>query len=336
MSEKKDRSGDGVQDERSDANFKLIFQTPEELENSVADPESQRFEYQPRIKFPTAEEGVPQAAEPLRVTSRANSSLRASGRMRSSTFLPTPQRIPPLAQGRTIRVPPVQQQQPTRRRFVPEGTPTHRLTSTQGSESPSDQLKSAANTANEILRAAREEADRIIKDAKRFIEAEKERARENGFQAGKQEASTIVFEAHTARRTLLDAARRDAEELVFAVAEEVIADAITRDRTSIMNRIERAFGYVLNASHITFAVHPDDVDLVRERISDVARNLGFLGECLIRPDEEIAPGSARLETDLCIVEADIESHLDALRDHVSSLLALNVEEEDARRNGRTH
>ncbi|MCC6953569.1 MAG: hypothetical protein IT290_05585 [Deltaproteobacteria bacterium] len=194
----------------------------------------------------------------------------------------------------------------------------------------------STETSRQLLEGAKSQAQRLLEEAKASIEKERAQARHFGRQEGKKDAAHLIIEAQSLRRRLLEEARKDALDIIFAVAEEVVGQSIATDRSSILKRIEKAFGYVANARRIIFIVNPDDAPVVREAITDLAQRAGFLGEFIVRGDPGVRSGSARLETDVSVVEASIDVHLRALQEHFDSLSATHLRDHGPDENGQPH
>ena len=245
-----------------------------------------------------------------------------------NTVTPTPggedsplRRVAAQAPGRGVLPAPV------RKRFVAEGA---------GNVQTASPVQSATEAGRSIVDSARIEADRIVREAKRYIEGERQAARELGAEQGKRDSAELILYAHALRHEILEGAKAHALDLIFDISREVIQHEVTKDRASILPRIEKAMERLLSAKLITLAVHPEDVQLVREHIDTLVSQVGLSHRPNIVSSDTLTPGSARLETETTVVEASIETHLDAIRGYIERVIARNIADEEEELNGPAH
>lgn len=167
----------------------------------------------------------------------------------------------------------------------------------------------------EIVQAARRDAERILADARELIDAERRKAREQGFEEGRAEAVSLILEIIESQRNTFQGREEEILDLVFAVSEEVIGTALKIQPESIVSRIDRAIKNSSQSAVVTVVVNPEDAAFVRENIQELNALLPIGTEVRLREDETLAHGNAKLETDICVVESSVSAHLAALRAH---------------------
>ncbi|CAB4948199.1 unannotated protein [freshwater metagenome] len=166
-------------------------------------------------------------------------------------------------------------------------------------------------SAAETLADAQAEAERIREDA-----------RLAGYEAGRAAALLEVrAELEPAARALADALRQTAEqgdalaaalereavELALVVAEKVVAGAVQERPERVMDVVTGALRGLVERRRLTVLVHPDDAELVRERIGAVTHELGGVEHCEVQAERRVARGGALLRTP----DGELDVRLDA-------------------------
>ena len=189
---------------------------------------------------------------------------------------------------------------------------------------PAPSLKKAALTARELVAAAEAEADRIRDNARAIGLSE-------GLALGREEAVAqfqpsigAAVEALAAVRALeADAAERverHAVELALQVAERVVAGAIAVSPERLLDVVRGALRTVIERERVILLVHPDDLDLMRRAVADVAGSLGGIEHIEVQEERRVSRGGAVVRTALGEVDARIETKLDRVRSVVEQEL----------------
>ena len=77
--------------------------------------------------------------------------------------------------------------------------------------------------------------------------------------------------------------------------------------------VRNALAVVRNQKQMTLRLHPDDVEVVRERINDILAAYPGVGYLDLLPDARLARGACILESEIGMVEASLEGQIEAVR-----------------------
>jgi flagellar assembly protein FliH len=166
-------------------------------------------------------------------------------------------------------------------------------------------------SAAETVAAAEAEAERLREDARR-----------DGFEAGRAAGLEHArAELEPAARALAEALQeamaqgdqlaalleREAVELAMVVAEKVVAGAVSERPERVLDVVTGALRGLVERRRLTILVHPEDADLVRDRIDAICAELGGVEHCEVRAERRVARGGALLHTP----DGELDVRLDA-------------------------
>ena len=189
---------------------------------------------------------------------------------------------------------------------------------------PAPSLEQAALKARRLVAAAEAEADRVRGEARAAGHAE-------GFETGRSEALAqlapsvaAAVEALTAVRALeADASERverQAVELALEVAERVVAGTIAVSPERLFDIVRGALRTIIERERVTLLVHPDDLDLMRDGVTEVTGALGGIEHLEVQEERRVGRGGAIVRTSLGEVDARIETKLERVRSVVEQEL----------------
>jgi flagellar assembly protein FliH len=182
---------------------------------------------------------------------------------------------------------------------------------------PAPSLEHAALKARRLVAAAEAEADRVRDEARAAGHAE-------GLAAGRAEALAELTpsvaaaqQADPAVRALeadySDRVEGAAVELALLVAERVVAGAIAVAPERLLDTVRGALRTIIERERVTLLVHPEDLDLMRSAVADVAGALGGIEHFEVQEERRVGRGGAVLRTALGEVDARIETKLGRVR-----------------------
>jgi flagellar assembly protein FliH len=185
-------------------------------------------------------------------------------------------------------------------------------------------LKQAALQARQLVAAAEAEAARVRDDARAVGLAE-------GLALGKEEALAQFTPSIGAAREALSAVRaleadaterveRHAVELALRVAERVVAGTIAASPERLLDVVRGALRTIIERERVTLLVHPDDLDLMRSAVADVAGSLGGIEHVEVQEERRLGRGGAIVRTSFGEVDASIEAKLERVRSVVEQEL----------------
>ena len=121
--------------------------------------------------------------------------------------------------------------------------------------------------------------------------------------------------AHT-HQQLLKTTEGELLDLVVAVAEEVVGEAIRLQPESLLARVRRALAHV--SGPVQLIVNADDHALLGSKLAQLAPANSECAELAIQQSEDLPPGTARLITERGAIESSTTDHLHAMRQHLQS------------------
>lgn len=185
-------------------------------------------------------------------------------------------------------------------------------------------LREAALQARQLVAAAEAEAERVRDNARAVGLAE-------GLAIGKEEAVAqfrpsigAALEALSAVRALeagtTERVERHAVELALQVAERVVAGTIAVAPERLLDAVRGALRTLVERERVTLLVNPEDLDLMRTAVADVAGSLGGIEHIDVQEERRVGRGGAIVRTSLGEVDASVEAKLERVRSVVEQEL----------------
>src|SRR3954449_11305717 len=189
---------------------------------------------------------------------------------------------------------------------------------------PAPSLEQAALQARRLVAAAEAEAERGREEARAAGHAE-------GFAVGRSESLAEMKPSVAAAASALEAVRgleadacerveSAAVELSLQVAERVVAGALAVSPERLLDVVRGALRTIIERERVTLLVHPDDLDLMRSSVADVAGSLGGIEHLEVQEERRVGRGGAIVRTSLGEVDARIETKLERVRSVVEQEL----------------
>lgn len=148
----------------------------------------------------------------------------------------------------------------------------------------------------ELVAAARAEAKALRGEAQAQIAALREEAKQAGFAQGRKEALELFNKKQ-------ESIAPELLKLVFTVAEEVLGEAMSLQKNSVLKRIERAINCVKDEWQLRIIANPADAELLETSLPH-----------RIESDTRLAPGYARLCSPAGTIEINPQKHLSDLKE----------------------
>lgn len=183
-----------------------------------------------------------------------------------------------------------------------------------GSRLPAGRAPEARDTAR---------ADGIVADAQAHAESLRARAEEDARAAitaaagkGEQEGRDSVADVQALAERLaqqLDASlEHDALEAAVEAARELAAAEVKHRPSAIVDIVRKALASAKHQKEIFVRVSPRDAALVKERKRELLDVLSRARDMDVREDPLLAPGSCVVETEIGIIDAQLQTQLDVL------------------------
>jgi type III secretion protein L len=165
--------------------------------------------------------------------------------------------------------------------------------------------------AQALLECAQTQADSIVAGAQAAYDAERERGYADGRDAALLDQAEKMIE--TVGRTVDYSAGVENKmvELVMQAVRKVVDGFDSRE--TVVTVVRNALAVVRNQKHMTLRLHPDEVDVVRERVNELLAAYPGVGYLDIIGDARLTHGACILESEIGMVEASLEGQIEALR-----------------------
>ena len=138
----------------------------------------------------------------------------------------------------------------------------------------------------------RQRATDVLKSAETEKEEERKRGYEEGLDDGQSEFTEKILEAELAHEKILAEAEPQIVKMVMDISEKVIGQAMLEG--AVVDVVKKAISESVGRK-ISVRIHPADINLLKERQSDLMASLGDSRTLSFLEDESIPAGG-------CIVE----------------------------------
>jgi type III secretion protein L len=170
----------------------------------------------------------------------------------------------------------------------------------------------AHREAERIVAAARAAGERLVAAA----EAAREAARQEGQARGREEGLAAVTELLVRARALAAAARAEAaadlRTLAVRIAEKVLGRALVAAPELAGDLCAAALEAARHQRDITLRVHPDDLRAVEAARPRLRALLLRAPDLALRADPAVGRGGCLVETEAGVIDARLETQLDAI------------------------
>jgi flagellar assembly protein FliH len=117
-----------------------------------------------------------------------------------------------------------------------------------------------------------------------------------------------------------EAVERDAVELALALAEKIIAGALTLEPERVVDVVRGALRRLGERRRVTILVSPEDLDAVRAASDGFAAELGGIEHCDVQAERRVGRGGAIVRTEEGQIDACVETQLARARELVEAEL----------------
>jgi type III secretion protein L len=172
----------------------------------------------------------------------------------------------------------------------------------------------AHQSAHSIVEEARSQAAEIVEAAHREKERIISEAREAARQEGLALTAGQLLRASVAHREIVGRAEQDIVALALEVAEKIIGKDLERDPSVVAEICATAIDKVRASHQVVVRVHPNDAPLLRQLRDRVMERAGRVKEIRFKEDTDVAPGGCMIETDGGVIDAQLATQLEVLRE----------------------
>ncbi len=165
--------------------------------------------------------------------------------------------------------------------------------------------------AMDVLSAAQKEAEDVRQKAQEEFEAQRKLGYEKGLEDGKEEIAIQKLEQVEKSIDYLGSMENKIVEIVLTALKKCVAEI--GDRELMVQVIQKAMRAVVrNQQQITVKVSPAMVPVVRARLTEIQAEFPSVNFIDVGEDAKLDDRSCVVETDAGVVDASIETQLDAI------------------------
>jgi type III secretion protein L len=164
--------------------------------------------------------------------------------------------------------------------------------------------------AGDILAAARAKAAEIVAAAESAHLTEKQRGYEEGIENARAEMAAEMTAAALRTERHFRKLEGETVDLVMAVVRKVLHALEPGDLVAA--QVSRALGAFKGCPRVTLKVHPRAVDDLHARLAEITANRPDIDLVDIKASADLAPDRLILESATGILEASLETQLEAI------------------------
>jgi flagellar assembly protein FliH len=183
----------------------------------------------------------------------------------------------------------------------------------------------ARNEAAQIVAAAQAEAERIREQARLEGHAE-------GYEAGRADAARqcapavqalgeTLAQAQAERETVAEQMEEAAVGLALQIADKALTGAITAQPERVVDVVRGALRCLVERERVTILVNPDDLEIVREAVEGLVRQLGGMDHVDVQEARRVKRGGAIVRSTTGEIDARLQTKLDRAREIVQAEFA---------------
>jgi flagellar biosynthesis/type III secretory pathway protein FliH len=159
----------------------------------------------------------------------------------------------------------------------------------------------------------------------------RENAHAEGYEAGRAEARAELEPAVAALHQAIMAVQADvveradrleahAVDLGLFLAEKVLGGALAVQPERVVETVRGTLRGIVERERITILVSPDDLDLVRDSLSEIVGSLGGIEHCEVQAERRVGRGGCVVRTVDGDVDARVETKLQRAREVIEAAL----------------
>jgi len=165
--------------------------------------------------------------------------------------------------------------------------------------------------ANDILEQARQKASKIIVQANEIYEAKKDQGYEDGLEEGRIAHAEKLMDAAMQAVDYLETLEKSVAGLVIQCLEKVVGEM--DDQNLILRIVRSGLAVTRNENRVTVRVCEAELAWVRNAISSLLQSHPGISALDIVADSRLQKGACLIESELGVVDASIDTQLEALR-----------------------
>ncbi len=163
----------------------------------------------------------------------------------------------------------------------------------------------------------------------RISEAEVQSAEsyQRGFAAGQTELleeygtavnalNSLCHQLDTIRESILGNITEEIQEFALSLAERILRLSLKEQDQTIIATIEEALTRAVRSDEFIIYIHQNDYEVVNSKSGDIINAISGLTGIVLKIDNTIEPGGARIESENCTIDATIAGQLESIREEL--------------------
>lgn len=171
--------------------------------------------------------------------------------------------------------------------------------------------------AQDLLIKAKVEAEHIIKEAKAAYEQEQQRGYEDGLIEGKLSISEQMMENVAKTVDYFASIEDKIVETVIIALKKIIGEM--NEKELIVGIVKNALALVRMQKQVTLRVCPTQKEMIQAELSNIIAEFPGISFLDVVSDIRLKEGGCILETDIGVVDASIDTQLDAIKRALSKV-----------------
>jgi flagellar biosynthesis/type III secretory pathway protein FliH len=135
-----------------------------------------------------------------------------------------------------------------------------------------------------------------------------------------QALAAALVEIAAERERVADEVEVAAVELGLGIAEKALAAAIGVEATRVVDVVRGALRCLVERERVTILVNPDDLELVRESVDSLVRQLGGIEHAEVQEERRVQRGGAIVRSTTAEIDARVTTKLERARELIEAEL----------------
>jgi type III secretion protein L len=165
--------------------------------------------------------------------------------------------------------------------------------------------------ASEVLAVAAARAEQKLREAEEAFEERKREGYEEGLLAGKMEMAERLMEQVISGVEYVERQESVLVEAVIGALRKILGDMDEEER--VVAVVRKALSYVRAQKKVLLRLNPAEAETVNKKMGEILRDYPGLGLLEVAADARLAKGSCTLESEIGVIDASLETQIEAIR-----------------------
>ncbi|MDR2726133.1 MAG: HrpE/YscL family type III secretion apparatus protein [Candidatus Adiutrix sp.] len=165
--------------------------------------------------------------------------------------------------------------------------------------------------ASEVLAVAAARAEQMAREAEEVYAERQKEGYEEGLLAGKMEMAERMMDQIISGVEYVERQESTLVEAVIGALRKILGDMGEEERAVAV--VRKALSYVRAQKKALLRLNPEDAETVNEKLGEILREYPGLGLVEVAADSRLAKGSCTLESELGVIDASLETQIEAIR-----------------------